>query len=140
LGKQLASELNAVHLRSDAVRKHLGGIALNAKGDDSLYSQAMTDRTYMGLLELGTKLASQGYTVILDAKYDRVKVRQLVIDMASAQNIPIEIRHCTAPVEVLRDRLNQRQGDIADATADLLDAQLAAWEDFTPAQQALVKA
>jgi uncharacterized protein len=139
LGKQLAQEQGGIHLRSDAVRKHLGGIPLDAKGDDRLYSPAMTQQTYMRLLEIGTKLAARGETVILDAKYDRVALRQLVIDTATSQNIPIKIIHCSAPESVLRDRLNQRQGDIADATADLLESQLAAWEDFTPAQQALVR-
>jgi uncharacterized protein len=138
LGKQLAAELNAVHLRSDAVRKHLAGVPLMAKGDESIYTDKMTKLTYMRLLEIGTKLAAQGYVVILDAKYDRVALRQLPIDMAAAQHIPVEMIHCTAPVSVLRDRLNQRTGDIADATAALLESQLAQWEDFTPAQQALV--
>jgi aminoglycoside phosphotransferase family enzyme/predicted kinase len=138
LGKQIAKETGGIHLRSDAVRKHLGGIPLSAKGDDKLYSPAMTAQTYLRLLELGTTLAQQGYTVILDAKYDRVSLRQPVIDMAKSQNTPLQILHCTAPEEVLRDRLNKRQGDIADATADLLASQLAAWEGFTDTEQPYV--
>jgi hypothetical protein len=34
--------------------------------------------------------------------------------------------------------LNKRQGDIADATADLLASQLAAWEGFTDTEQPYV--
>jgi uncharacterized protein len=139
LGKKIAKETGGIHLRSDAVRKHLGGIPLSEKGDDKLYSPAMTARTYLRLLEVGTTLAKQGYTVILDAKYDRVSLRQTVIDMAKSQNIPLEILHCTAPEAVLRDRLHHRQGDIADATADLLASQIAAWEDFTDSQRDYVR-
>jgi hypothetical protein len=138
LGKQIAKQLGAIHLRSDAVRKHLGGIPLSAKGDDRLYSPAMTAQTYLRLLEIGTTLAKQGYPVILDAKYDRVSLRQAVIDTAKAENIALEILHCTAPEAVLRERLNQRQGDIADATADLLASQIAAWEDFTDTEHSYV--
>ncbi len=138
LGKRIAGELGGVHLRSDAVRKHLGGIPLLSKGDASLYTPEMTDRTYGRLLELGGKLAAQGWTVILDAKYDRRSVRAAALDLATSGGIPLQILHCTAPVEVLRDRLIQRTGDIADATVDLLASQQAAWEDFTAAERGYV--
>jgi uncharacterized protein len=138
LGKQIAARVGGVHLRSDAVRKHLGGIPLSSKGDESLYTPAMTAKTYGRVLELGAKLAVQGFTVILDAKYDRVALRTAAIDLAQSQSIPLQIVHCTAPMEVLRDRLQHRTGDIADATADLLASQQAAWEDFTPVERGYV--
>ena len=138
LGKQISQAMGGVHLRSDAVRKHLGGIPLLNKGGDSLYTPEMTARTYQQVLELGAKLAAQGFTVILDAKYDRVSLRATVIDLAQSQGIPIQIVYCTASASVLRDRLQHRTGDIADATVDLLASQQAAWEDFTPAERAYV--
>jgi uncharacterized protein len=134
LGKHIAQKIGGVQLRSDAVRKHLGGIALFAKGDASLYTPQITARTYDRVLELGSKLAAQGFTVILDAKYDRVSLRATVIDLAQDRRIPLQIFHCTAPEDVLRARLQQRTGDIADATVDLLASQRAGWEDFTPAE------
>jgi uncharacterized protein len=133
LGKRIAGKLGGVHLRSDAVRKHLGGIPLSSKGDANLYTPAMTERTYGRLLELGGKLAAQGWTVILDTKYDLQLLRAAVVDFAGDRGLPLQIIHCTAPVDVLRDRLIRRTGDIADATVDLLASQQAAWEDFTPA-------
>ncbi|MCY7278911.1 MAG: AAA family ATPase [Phormidesmis sp. CAN_BIN44] len=75
------------------------------------------------LLNLGTTLASQGYSVILDAKYDRQALRSPVIAQAVAHQIPLEILYCDAPMSVLSDRVQQRQGDISDATADLLKTQ-----------------
>lgn len=134
VGKQIAGSINAIHLRSDAVRKHLGKIPLASKGDDSLYTPAMTAKTYDRVLELAAKLAVSGFTIILDAKYDRRQLRGAVIDLAQARSIPLQIIHCTAPAAVLRDRLLQRTGDIADATVDLLASQQAAWEDFTPVE------
>ncbi len=138
LGKRIALEVGGVQLRSDAVRKHLGGIELLSKGDDSLYTPAMTAKTYQRVLELASKLTAQGFTVILDAKYDRQALRAAVVDFATGRGIPLQIVHCTAPADVLRDRLIQRTGDIADATVDLLASQQAAWEDFTPAERQYV--
>ena len=138
LGKQIAQEMGGIQLRSDAVRKHLGGVPLLSKGDGSLYTPEMTARTYQQVLELGAKLAGQGYTVILDAKYDRQLLRGAVIDLAQLLEIPLQIIHCTAPVQVLRDRLQHRTGDIADATVDLLASQQMTWEDFNLVERSYV--
>jgi uncharacterized protein len=119
------------------VRKHLGGIALDQKGDDSLYSPEMNQKTYDRLLDLGIKLAAQGYCVILDAKYDRQAFRLPVIEKAQGAGIAVEILYCDAPMEVLRDRVMQRQGDISDATASVLENQQ--MEPFSEAEQAFVK-
>ncbi|HEY9617097.1 MAG TPA: AAA family ATPase [Microcoleaceae cyanobacterium] len=133
LARQLAAQMGGVHLRSDAVRKHLAGIPLAAAGKDDLYSPEMTQRTYDRLLQLGVTLAKQGYTVILDAKYDRQALRQPAIEQAEAHRLPLQIIHCTAPIEVLQDRLRQRQGDISDANVDVLLKQ--AMEPFSDREQ-----
>jgi hypothetical protein len=137
IASKLARESGAIQIRSDAVRKHLGGIALDAKGDEPLYSSEMTQKTYDRLLDLGVTLASQGYTVILDAKYDRQALRAPVIEQAQAHGIAIEILHCEASEEVLRDRLVQRQGDISDADLDVLAQQT--FEAFSETEKPLVK-
>jgi len=136
VGRHIAKTSQAIHLRSDAVRKHLGGVALDQKGGADLYTPAMTKKTYDRLLELGLLLANQGFTVVLDAKFDRQALRAPVIAATQKENIPLHIYHCTAPLEVLIDRLNNRVGDVADATADLLPQQQL--EPFTPAEQSLV--
>lgn len=134
VAQHIARRHGGVRLRSDAVRKHLGGVPLDEKGPQSLYSADMTAQTYGKLTDLGLTLAQAGYDVILDAKYDRVALRQPVLTGADQATLPVTIVHCDAPLEVLRDRLGQRQGDIADATADLLDAQAAAAEPFSAAE------
>jgi len=138
VARQLARNTKAVHIRSDAVRKHLAGIPLLERGGDEVYTTEMTQKTYARLLDLGLMLATQGYTVILDAKYDRLSLRHEAIASAQAQQLPLQIIHCTAPIEVLRDRLSSRTGDIADATIDLLETQQAAFEPFTT-EEHLVK-
>ncbi len=138
VARQVARLTEGVHIRSDAVRKHLGGIRLEEKGGSDLYTAKMTQKTYGRLLELGVKLASQGFTVILDAKYDRQDLRKDAITLAQSQQVPLQIIYCTAPEEVLRDRLNKRTGDIADATADLLTSQQAAAEAFSEEEEGYV--
>ncbi|HEY9838654.1 MAG TPA: AAA family ATPase, partial [Vampirovibrionales bacterium] len=130
IARQLARATGAIHIRSDAVRKHLAGISLQTRGSSEIYSPEMTAQTYTHLLELGIMVASEGWTVILDAKYDRQGVREAAIAAARDKGLPLEILHCTAPIAILRDRLNHRQGDIADATADLLDTQQQTAEPF----------
>ncbi|MFB8794911.1 MAG: AAA family ATPase [Microcoleus sp.] len=139
LARYLARRTGAIHIRSDAVRKHLGGIPLNSRGGQDLYSDEMTAQTYSRLLELGLILADRGWDVILDAKFDRQNLRSTPINTAQARNLPLQIIYCTAPIEVLRSRLQQRLGDIADATAELLSKQQAASEPFTEAEQIYVK-
>lgn len=137
MAKQLARQTGGVYIRSDAVRKYLGGVPLEQRGGDELYTAEMTQKTYDRLTDVGITLATQGYTVILDAKYDRQALRSAMIDAAKNVDVPLQIIHCDAPMEVLRDRLRQRTGDIADATADLLPQQFL--EPFTEAELPLVK-
>ena len=138
VGRYIAKTSQGIHLRSDAVRKHLGNVPLNEKGGADLYTPEMTQKTYDRLLELGVLLAQQGFTIILDAKYDRQALREQVITATNNHKIPLQIYYCTAPMEVLSDRLNNRVGDVADATADLLQQQQANLEPFTPTEESLV--
>lgn len=121
--ERLARLAGAIRLRSDAIRKHLAGVALHEKGGDEIYTLAMSDQTYSRLIGLGTQLASRGYRVILDAKFDREAKRQEALAAAQSQNIPITFLHCTAPADVLKARVIARNGDIADATAAILAKQ-----------------
>jgi len=138
VAKQLARQLGAIHVRSDAVRKHLANIPLEQKGGDEFYTAEWHQKTYQRLLDLGLLLAAEGFTVILDAKYDRASFRGEAIAQATSRQIPLQILHCTAPIEVLRQRLQQRTGDIADATVDLLESQQATAEPFSDTEKAYV--
>lgn len=137
VARQLARLMGAIYIRSDAVRKYLAGIPLQQRGDSSLYTPAMSQKTYDRLGELGLRLAQLGNCVILDAKYDRMATRQAMLRRAQAARIPISIAVCQAPLEVLCQRLLQRTDDIADATAELLASQQAAAEPLTAQEKSL---
>lgn len=138
VAKTIARKHSAVHLRSDAVRKQLAGISVEGKGSNAIYTPEMSQKTYARLCQLGIMLAQEGFTVILDAKYDRINYRKQVIDAARDNDISLQIINCTAPMDVMRDRIDQRRGDISDATADLLASQQANAEDFTEEETAYV--
>jgi aminoglycoside phosphotransferase family enzyme/predicted kinase len=134
LAKRLAREQNAVQIRSDAVRKHLAGIPLQQKGDPNLYTPAMSQKTYSRMLELARLLLVQGFSVILDARYDLVTSRTEAIDLARSLNIPVKIAYCNPSIEVIKSRLAQRSNDISDATVDLLSQQQETTEAFTASE------
>ncbi|MEB3309090.1 MAG: AAA family ATPase [Snowella sp.] len=138
VAKYLAPKINAIHLRSDAVRKHLAEIPLDQAGDDNLYCPEMSEKTYQKLLNLGILLAKQGFSVILDAKYDRTQWRSPIIEAAQQAQIPLQIFYCHAPIETLQTRLQERRGDISDATPDLLNSQQASAEPFSEPEQPYV--
>jgi len=138
LAHYLSLQLPAVWIRSDAVRKQLGGIDLNQAGDQSLYSAAMTERVYQTLFNFGELASNAGFNVILDAKFDRIQWRSPFVKLAQGSGLNLSIIHCQATMDVLEKRIQQRQGDISDATADLLTAQRAAWQDFTESEQEFV--
>ncbi|MBR8827440.1 MAG: AAA family ATPase [Gomphosphaeria aponina SAG 52.96 = DSM 107014] len=138
VAEEIAKKSNGIKIRSDAVRKHLGGMALEEHGGNELYTPAMSEKTYNRLLALGIILASQGWVVILDGKYDRQIWRERAYVAAEVAKLSLEIIHCTAPMGVLRDRLAQRTGDISDATVNLLTEQQTAAEPFTEAERKYV--
>lgn len=119
----LASQVGAIRLRSDAVRKHLAGVPLHEKAPHEIYSSAMSDKTYTRLIQLGVQLAIRGYRVILDAKFDRQKKRREAVTTAQSNDIMLTFLHCIAPKDVLKVRLNHRSGDIADADIAILAQQ-----------------
>ncbi|WP_017306146.1 AAA family ATPase [Spirulina subsalsa] len=133
VARQVAQELKGIHLRSDAVRKHLAGMALNERGSDDIYTPEMNQKTYDQLAEVGIYLASLGYGVVLDGKYDRLAWRSRLLEQNS--RFRVTVVYCSAPLAVLCDRLQQRVGDISDATVDLLQSQQANFEDFTPMER-----
>jgi len=135
IGKVIAKNLNAIQIRSDAVRKHLAGIDLNQTGSLDIYSLEMSQKTFARLAELAEILIALGYPVILDARYDKYAWREPLLTYAQNLQIPFHIVHCHAPIEVLKQRIAARKGDISDATIEVLNAQIEKTEPFNEKEQ-----
>ena len=135
----LSKKLGAIQIRSDAVRKHLAKIPLLEKGGEEIYTEEMSSKTYTELIRLGIILTTAGFTVILDAKYDKKRLRADAIAQAKQFKVPLKIIQCSAPLEILRDRLENRSGDITDATVKQLPSQLRTLEAFSDEEQVYLK-
>lgn len=94
------SLLPVVIIRSDCVRKHLGGIQLNQKGPGWLYSQEMSDKTYAAVAEKGLAAVAAGWTVIFDAKYHLRRIRAPIICKCAEMKAPVILIHVSAPRHV----------------------------------------
>ena len=73
------------------------------------------------LAETGLKA---GRGVILDATYTKAEGRQALADLAAAAGVRLAGFWLEAPLDLLKKRVNERQGDASDATADVLVAQV----------------
>ncbi len=138
LARQAAEVLDAVMVRSDAVRKHLAGIPLTSHGKQSgtdIYTPSMTGRTYTTLLQHAREVIASGRWAILDAVYARQSERAAAAALARELRVPCGILYCQAPPTELKRRLDQRASegrDISDATVEVLEQQLTQFETPGP--------
>jgi len=138
LARQAAEVLDGVMVRSDAVRKHLAGIALTIRGTESgtdIYTPALTGRTYTALLQHAREVIASGRWAILDAVYGRQSERAAAALLARELRVPFGILYCQAPPAELKRRLDQRASegrDISDATVEVLEQQLTHFEPPCP--------
>jgi len=129
----------ALRLRSDVERKRLFGLqALQASDPDQrseLYGPQASARTYASLREQAQRLLQAGWTVLVDAAFLRRHERDAFAKLAREQCCPFGILAPSAPVEVLRARIQARQargGDPSEATLAVLERQLQWIEPLGP--------
>ncbi len=131
LGRFLMQSLPAVRIRSDVERKRLAGLrpedASQSAPGSGLYTDSRTAQTYQHLLGLAEMLLAQGHSVIVDATFLQRAQRQPFIALASQLALPFVILHCTAPEDVLRERVQRRRrgAQVSEAGILVLEKQLA---------------
>jgi len=108
-----------VVLSSDRVRKELHGLAPHqsaaAPYQQGLYSPAVTERTYTELLARAGHCLAQGESVVLDASWTHATHRAAAAELARNAHVDLIALECTAPPEVITQRLRERTGSISDA-------------------------
>lgn len=137
VARELAKRIDAIHIRSDVIRKHLKGVELDDHGQE-IYAPETTRKTYERLAQLGQRIAAGGQNVILDATFGKRALRRRVIEESREAKRAVRILWCTAERAVLEERLRTRQGDVSDAGPDLLPQQEAEFEDFTDEEKMIV--
>jgi hypothetical protein len=137
IARELATQLHALHVRSDVERKRLAGLGeledSRSPPDGGIYTREFTARTYARLEQCAANALAGGETVIVDAAFLKRDERRRMLELARQSYIPAAIVHCVAPREVLRSRLEKRAlsgTDASEAGVSILDRQPAFWEDF----------
>ena len=146
LARRIAAQLGAVTVRSDVERKRLAGLqplATSASAPDAgIYSRDFNARTYERLRECVCKLPA-------GRRERRGRCRQPAARRAAALHRDrhgrtgrrLQIAHCDAPLDVLKQRVAARAAagsDASEATVALLDRQPSYWEAFSDDEQSLV--
>ncbi len=126
----LAAALGAIRLRSDVERKRLFGLwgipaVADRQGDP--YDPAISRELFgLRLPALAREVLGAGFTVIVDACFLRHRDRAAMAAVAAAAGVPLLILEFSAPRELLRQRIERRQGsgrDPSDADLTVLGLQ-----------------
>ena len=142
LARELAVRLEALHLRSDVERKRLAGLGPLADSrslpGSGIYTLEFNERTYARLADGARQALLAAESVIVDAAFLRRSERVNLVAVAGELGVPATILHCTAPEQVLRERVGRRAregGDPSEAGLAVLALQPRYWEDFDEAEQ-----
>lgn len=117
----------AVIIRSDATRKRIAA----QYPELPLYGEAMHRHTYRTMFDAADLLLRAGWSVILDATFLSADERQRARDTALAAGAPCHVAWLDIPEDRLREHILHRMHnhtDISDATIQVLDMQLAAYQ------------
>ncbi|MFN2114654.1 MAG: AAA family ATPase [Anaerolineae bacterium] len=119
LARRLRDELDFAHVATDEVRKGLVGIPATADAaapfDQGIYTPEWSDRTYEACLERARQELGDGRRVVIDGAFLTADRRRPFLDLARDARVPAVVLQCTAPDDVVRERLVDRSGDASDA-------------------------
>ena len=105
----------------------LQAAAIDAAGHPALLLVDDDPDLGLALRERADQLLQAGWTVVVDAAFLRRQERQAFAELARARGCPFHILAPQAPLQVLRQRIAQRQSaghDPSEATLEVLERQL----------------
>lgn len=121
----------ALRLRSDVERKRLFGYTTEARTqsalDSGLYSADASTRTYQHLAALAETVIGAGFPALVDATFLKRAQRDVFRALAERLRVPFVIFDCSAPADLLRERVSTRAleaRDASEATLGVLERQL----------------
>jgi aminoglycoside phosphotransferase family enzyme/predicted kinase len=124
VARALAARLGAVVLRSDGIRKGLHGVPETERLPAAAYTLAAAERVYAEILRSAALVLAAPHPVIVDAAHLRPQERGAVEALARRSGCPFAGLWLEAPAAVLRARVAAREGDVSDADAAVVTAQL----------------
>ena len=130
LALRLAPELGlppgARVLRSDVLRKRRFGMMPEEKLPPDGYRPEVTALVYRELCERAATALAAGYAAVIDAVALREAERRAFAAVAEAAGVPFTGLWLDAPPDTMRARIGARRADASDASAEVLERQLAA--------------
>jgi uncharacterized protein len=120
--------LAAPVLSSDRTRKCLMGRkpteSMRSEPWSGAYAPSATEAVYGEIWRLADVILSSGRPVVIDASFRTIAMRMAARRLADQQGVPFLLVECSAPRELIRERLAARERDGADesdARSDMLD-------------------
>jgi predicted kinase len=132
-GKSTLAALVAPHLgaapgarvlNSDRLRKRLHGAAAEERLPGSAYQPQVSETVYATLRKEAARMLASGWSVIVDAVFDRPTERAALQAVAVEIGVPFDGIWLDAPQAIMLSRIAGRRNDPSDATADVLAAQM----------------
>ena len=124
LAPHLGSAPGAVHLRSDLERKALFGVGETVRLPPDAYTKEASKGVYDVLSRKARLALAAGHSVVVDAVYAAPQERQAIEAVAAELTVPFCGLWLHAEPHKLAARVNARQNDASDATAEVVQAQL----------------
>ncbi|WP_428646923.1 AAA family ATPase [Roseibium sp.] len=112
-------------LRTDVMRKRLLRISETETAPQEAYTLQASKRVYEALDETIQAVLAAGHSAIFDAVFAAESERQRIEEVARHVEADFAGLWLSAPAEVLKQRVTGRNGDASDATAGVIDQQLA---------------
>lgn len=135
LAERIAPLLGAVHIRSDIERKRLAGLGAQDRSQSAIgagiYVPQMNDAVYTHLLRCARDALEGGFTVIVDATFQRRSDRARFAALAQELGAGARLILCRATEATLERRVSERMSrgtDPSDADTSVMRAQLARFE------------
>ena len=125
LAPELGRRPGARVLRSDVLRKLRFGTEPESPLPPEAYTAEVTTQVYQDLCTRAAAALSAGYSAVIDAVALREEERGSFAAVAAAAGVPFTGLWLEAPVETMRARIGGRRGDASDASAEILNHQLA---------------
>lgn len=112
-------------VRSDVLRKRLHGVTPETPLGPAAYTPEQGRAVYAAMAEEASMLLKGGRTVIADAVFADPREREEINAVATDCGVAFDGLWLDAPSSTLRSRADRRMGDASDATAAVVDRQLA---------------
>ena len=141
VSERLMAALPAIRLRSDVERKRLFGLSVTADSESDInkgiYAEHSSRDVYEQLLKTAKLILTSRHHVILDATFLHTADRNLALEMADSGGFSAVVVAVHAPLNLMRERLQNRAHEAVDASEarlEVLEHQLSIAEPPTAAE------